>query len=95
MPAEKGAFPGTLFQPVAACHEADVPAFIQVLLFPEDAVGEVPSAPAAMDEGAVVAFFLIAGALAGMMADAGTRPHVVHGPDHGLAGWKDFLDIFQ
>ena len=39
----------------------------------------------AVDERTVATLLLIAGALAGMVADAGARPHIVHGPYHGFA----------
>ena len=51
----------------------------------ESPVGEVFSAAVAVDERTVATLLLIAGALAGMVADAGARPHVVHGPYHGFA----------
>ena len=43
----------------------------------------------------MVAFLFVAGALAGVVADTGTRPHIVHGPYHGFARGKDLLDVFQ
>lgn len=92
---EQGAFLGQSFQPVAACYEIDVPSLIQLLLLAESPVGEVFSAAVAVDERTVATLLLIAGALAGMVADAGTRPHVVHGPYHGFARCKDFLDVLQ
>ena len=84
MSTEEGACPGTFFQPAAAGDEVDVTVAIQCLLFVEDAVGKVTFASASVDEGAVVAFLLVVGALAGMVADAGARPHIVHGPYHGF-----------
>lgn len=68
------------FQPVAACHEVDVSSFVQVLFLVESPVGEVFLAAIAIDEGAVMTFLLIADTFAGMVADACTGPHVVHGP---------------
>ena len=85
MSGEQGAFLGQSFQPVAACYEIDVPSLIQLLLLAESPVGEVFSAAVAVDERTVATLLLIAGALAGMVADAGARPHVVHGPYHGFA----------
>ena len=86
MSAEEGACPGTFFQPAAAGDEVDVTVAIQCLLFVEDAVGKVTFASASVDEGAVVAFLLVVGALAGMVTDASAGPHVVHGPDDDLRG---------
>lgn len=48
-----------------------------------------------MDEGAVVAFLPVTGALAGMVTDAGAGPHVVHSPDDGLARGENLLDVPQ
>ena len=48
-----------------------------------------------MDEGAVVAFLLVVGTLASMVTDAGAGPHVVHGPDDGLARGENLLDVLQ
>ena len=92
---EQGAFLGQSFQPVAARYEIDVPSLIQLLLLAEGPVGEVFSAAVAVDERTVATLLLIAGALAGMVADAGARPHVVHGPYYGFARCKDFLNILQ
>lgn len=50
---------------------------------------------ATVNEWTVVAFGLIIGALAGMMADAGTGPHVVHGPYHGFARGENLFDVLQ
>lgn len=95
MPAEEGACPGTFFQPAAAGDEVDVTVAIQCLLFVEDAVGKVTFASTSVDEGAVVAFLLVVGALAGMVTDASAGPHVVHGPDDGLARGENLLDVLQ
>ena len=43
----------------------------------------------------MVAFLMVVVALTGMVADAGARPHVVHGPYHRLAGQEYFPDILQ
>ena len=48
-----------------------------------------------VDEGAVVAFLPVTGARAGLVTDAGAEPHVVHGPDDGLARGENLLDIPQ
>lgn len=80
MSGEQGTFIGQTFQPVAACHEVDVSSFVQVLFLVESPVGEVFLAAIAIDEGAVMTFLLIADTFAGMVADACTGPHVVHGP---------------
>ena len=80
MSGEQGTFIGQTFQPVAACHEVDVSSFVQVLFLVESPVGEVFLAAIALDEGAVMTFLLIADTFAGMVADACTGPHVVHGP---------------
>ena len=80
MSGEQGTFIGQTFQPVAACHEVDVSSFVQVLFLVESPVGEVFLAAIAIDERAVMTFLLIADTFAGMVADACTGPHVVHGP---------------
>ena len=80
MSGEQGTLIGQTFQPVAACHEVDVSSFVQVLFLVESPVGEVFLAAIAIDEGAVMTFLLIADTFAGMVADACTGPHVVHGP---------------
>ena len=80
MSGEQGTFIGQTLQPVAACHEVDVSSFVQVLFLVESPVGEVFLAAIAIDEGAVMTFLLIADTFAGMVADACTGPHVVHGP---------------
>ena len=80
MSGEQGTFIGQTFQPVAACHEVDVSSFVQVLFLVESPVGEVFLAAIAIDEGAVMTFLLIEDTFAGMVADACTGPHVVHGP---------------
>lgn len=80
---------------MAARYEVDVPSFVQILFFVESPVGEVFLAAIAMDERTVTALLLIAGTLAGMMADTGARPHVVHGPHYGFARCEDILDVSQ
>ena len=95
MSGEQGTFIGQTFQPVAACHEVDVSSFVQVLFLVESPVGEVFLAAIAIDEGAVMTFLLIADTFAGMVADACTGPHVVHGPYDRFALGKDVFDIFQ
>ena len=92
---EQGAFLCQAFQPVAARYEVDVPSFVQILFFVESPVGEVFFAAIAMNERTVTALLLIAGTLAGMMADTGARPHVVHGPHYGFARCEDILDVSQ
>ena len=46
-------------------------------------------------EAAVSAFAFEEGAGVGMVADGGTLPHIVQGPDNGLARFKDFLYVVQ
>lgn len=80
---------------MAARYEINVPAFVQVLFFVESPVGDIPLAAVAVDERTVMALLLIMSALAGMVTDAGARPHIVHGPYHWFARCKNFLDVFQ
>ena len=46
-------------------------------------------------EGTVSAFAFEQAAGMGMVADGGTFPHIVQGPDNGLARFEDFLYIVQ
>ena len=43
----------------------------------------------------MVAFLVIVVALTGMVTNAGTRPHVMHGPYYRLTGQEYFPEILQ
>ena len=63
------------------------------MLFEKDAVGEVFLPASVVDEGAMMTLLFVMRTSAGVVADAGTGPHIVHGPDYGLARSQNFLDV--
>ena len=68
------------FQPMATCDESDKVVCIDILLLAEDAVGKVAFVLLAIKERTFATLLPVVGAFTSMMADAGTRPHVVHSP---------------
>ena len=59
-------------------------------------MGEVFLPASVVDEGAMMTLLFVMRTSAGVVADAGasgTGPHIVHGPDYGLARSQNFLDV--
>jgi len=92
---QEGTVACPFFQPVAARDEGDGVAGVELLLLAENPVGQVLAAASAVEEGAVVAVGVVLVALAGVVADAGAGPHVVHGPDNGFARGQNLFEVAQ
>ena len=90
--AKQCALVAALGQPVAHSHKVDATAVIQVGLAPQGRAGQCA---ATGQQGALGALAQIAPALVGMVAHASAWPHVVHGPDDGLAQTDQSLDVTQ
>ena len=92
---QQGALACLPFEPPAAGDEVYLPPGVEGLLAAEGGGGEVFVPPPAGQVGAVVAGRAVVVAAAGIVADAGAGPHVVHGPHHGFARVEYLADVFQ
>ena len=65
------------------------------LLFKKYTVGEIFLSASVMDKRAMMALFFVMHASAGVVADAGAWPHIVHGPHYRFTGFQNLPDIVQ
>ena len=79
---------------MATGDKLDASIGIKELFLAENAGGEVLSL-LAVNHGARSTFAMKGSAGAGMMADAGARPHVVHGPYHRFTRSENLADDFK
>ena len=82
-------------EPLAAGDEPDVAVTEHFLLAFPHLCRQVVRTAAAGQQRTVSASVLVAAAAMGIMADAGSRPEVVHRPHDRLSRAQDFADVLQ